>query len=87
LVVNVEAAVNTRLLTLSFLSAAVRLLEEMAPVDVEAAAAAAVASLGGEGEWRAEEMARRKDEAEEEAEDSQDEMVVSRGGGVPLSTL
>eukprot|EP00983_Pelagomonas_calceolata_P084163 1156305-Pelagomonas_calceolata.AAC.10 len=60
--------------------AAVRLLEEFNPVDVEAAVRAALdkMSAGGEGErsWHVDEMVRRKDEAEAAYEDSEDQGLV-----------
>jgi len=63
-----------------FARAAVRLLEEFYPVDLEAAVRAAIDKMqaGGEGEkgWHVDEMVRRKDEAEAAAEDSEDQGLV-----------
>lgn len=62
---------------------AVRLLEEFYPQDLEAKAAAAISRLGAEGEFQAEEMAKRREEAELAAEeDSEDALVrLGMGGG------
>ncbi len=54
-----------------------RLLEDLAPIDVEAAAAHAVATIAGESEWKAEDMARRKEEAEAAADEDSEEVLVS----------
>jgi len=74
----------TLTLTHTHMRAAVRLLEELSPVDVEAAVRAALDKMtaggGGEGDsWHVDEMVRRKDEAEAAAEDSEDQGLVVGG--------
>lgn len=65
----------------AFSPTAVRLLEEMCPVDAAAAAAAAAASVEGldQDEWQLEEMQRRKEEQEAEASEDDEAPLVSVG--------
>ncbi|GFH32419.1 uncharacterized protein HaLaN_31632, partial [Haematococcus lacustris] len=53
---------------------AVRLVEELEPVDVNATAAAAIADIN-DSEWDAEEMAARKEEAEAAADEDPEDCL------------
>lgn len=56
----------------------VRLLEELNPVDIEAAASQAIEGLKDE-DWELDAMQKRQAEADEEAEASDEEKLVGRG--------